>query len=65
MGQLFWEFFGILAVDKSRKEWQITISIAFLLLDCLDINLNFKTLKHWKILCLHAKMGMGHKRPNW
>ena len=31
---------GVHAVDKRRKEWLLTISIAFLLLDRQDINLN-------------------------
>ena len=40
MGQHFWAVLGVLAVDKRRKKWLLTISISFLLLDCLDINLN-------------------------
>ena len=40
MGQHFWAIFGVLAVDDRRKESLLTISIAFLLLGCLDINLN-------------------------
>ena len=40
MWQHFGAIVGALAVDKRRKEWLLTISIAFLLLDCLDINLN-------------------------
>ena len=40
MGQQFLAIFGILAVDKRRKEWLLAISNAFLLLDCQDINLN-------------------------
>ena len=40
MGQHFLPILGALAVDKRRKEWLMTISIAFLLLDCQDISLN-------------------------
>ena len=40
MGQHFLAIFGALAVDKRRKEWLLTISIAFLLLDCQEISLN-------------------------
>ena len=40
MGQHFLAILGVLAVDKRRKEWLLTISIAFLLFDCQDINLN-------------------------
>ena len=40
MGQHFLVILGALAVDKRRKEWLLTISIAFLLLDCQDIRLN-------------------------
>ena len=40
MGQHFGAVLGVLAVDKRREECLLTIYIAFLLLDCLDINLN-------------------------
>ena len=40
MGQHFLAILGALAVDKRRKEWLLTISIAFLLFDCKDISLN-------------------------
>ena len=40
MGQHFLAILGALAVDKRREEWLLTISIAFLLLDCQDVNLN-------------------------
>ena len=40
MGQHFLSILGVLANDKRRKERLLTISIAFLLLDCQDINLN-------------------------
>ena len=40
MGQHFLAILGALAVNKRRKEWLLTISIAFLLLDCQDISLN-------------------------
>ena len=33
-GTAFFSSLGALAVDKRRKEWLLTISIAFLLLDC-------------------------------
>ena len=40
MGQHFWAILGALAVDKRLKEWLLAVSIAFLLFDCLGINLN-------------------------
>ena len=40
MGQHFFAILGVLANDKRRKERLLTISIAFLLLDFQDINLN-------------------------
>ena len=40
MGQHILAILGALAVDIRRKEWLLTISIAYLLLDCQDINLN-------------------------
>ena len=40
MGQHFVAILGALAVDKRHKKWLLTISIAFILLDCQDINLN-------------------------
>ena len=41
MGQHFLAILGAFAVDKRRKDSRLlTISIAFLLLDCQDINLN-------------------------
>ena len=40
MGQHFLAILGVLANNKRRKEWLLTIPIAFLLLDCQDINLN-------------------------
>ena len=41
MGEHFLAILGVLAVDKRRKEWLLTISIAFLLLVRQDINLNW------------------------
>ena len=40
IGQRFLAILGVLAVDKRRKGWLLTIPIAFLSLDCQDINLN-------------------------
>ena len=40
MGQHLLALLGALAVDKRRKECLLTISIAFLLLDCQVITLN-------------------------
>ena len=40
MGQRFLAILGVHAVDKSRKEWLLAISFAFLLPDCQDINLD-------------------------
>ena len=34
MGQHFLAILEVLAADKRRKEWLLTISIDFLLLDC-------------------------------
>ena len=34
IGQHFLAILGTLAVEKRRKEWLLTICIAFLLLDC-------------------------------
>ena len=38
--QFFWAILGALTVDKRREDRLLTISIAFILLDCQDINLN-------------------------